>query len=272
MYVAIDRGFLAAEGLEPVMVYEKAEKDLISGEVDFLLGRLGHIEFLKGMEIRLVCGLATEGGSHVLVARPGIRSAHDLKEVTVAAEQNVMELRAILAHHGVDLDRSNIKTPLIQGSHPKQYEAMKQGTGDGAMLGAPWWIYAVREGYQNMGSGSEHGEELPHLVIYVTAQKIARRPEQVNGFVKAMVKSMQYCRDHVPETLETIVRYSRPWGVDNLEIAKMVYDVFIPNWSASIDLPATTRLLRRASGDLKRPMPPVSGFVESRFLEAAMSE
>jgi ABC-type nitrate/sulfonate/bicarbonate transport system substrate-binding protein len=272
MYVAIDRGFLAAEGLEPAMVYEKAEKDLVSGEVDFLLGRLGHIEFLKGMDIRLVCGLAREGGSHVLVARPEIQSVHDLKEVTVAAEQNVLELRAILAHHGIDLDRSGIKTPLIKGSHPKQYEAMKQGVGDGAMLGAPWWIYAVRDGYRNMGSGSEHGEELPHLVIYVTADKIARHPDQVNGFVRAMVKSMKYCREHIPETLETIVRYSRPWGVDNPEIAKMVYDVFVPNWSAEVDMAAAAKLLQQEREKLGKPARSISDFVDARFLEEAMKD
>jgi len=272
IFVAIDRGFLAAEGLEPTLTFERKEQDLISGEVDFLVGRLGHIEFLKGLDIRMICGLASEGGSHVLVARPGIRSVHDLKEVTVAAEQNVMELRAILAHYGVDLDRSGIKTPLIKGSHPKQYEAMKQGVGDGAMLGAPWWIYAVRDGYQNMGSGSEFGEELPHLVIYVTAEKIARHPDQVMGFVRAMVKSMKYCRDHIPETLDTVVRYSHSWGVDNPEIARMVYDVFVPNWSAEVDMPATANLLRKESEKLGKPIPKVDSFVDSRFLGEALRE
>lgn len=271
-FVAVDRGFLSAEGLDATVKYECKEPDLISGEVDFLVGRLGHVEFLKGVDIRLICGLASEGGSHVLVARSEIRSARDLREVTVAAEQNVLELRAILAHHGVDLDRSGIKTPVIEGSHPKQYEALKRGVGDGAMLGAPWWIYAVKEGYKNMGSGSEFGEELPHLVIYAAGKKVAQHPDQVKGFVMAMVKSMKYCREHVPGTLDTVVRYSGRWGVDNLEIAKMVYDIFVPHWSADVDVPATTELLRGASEKLGKPAPPLGDFADLRFLEAALRE
>ena len=140
------------------------------------------------------------------------------------------------------------------------------------MLGAPWWIYAVRDGYQNMGSGSEFGEELPHLVIYVTAEKIARHPDQVMGFVRAMVKSMKYCRDHIPETLDTVVRYSHSWGVDNPEIARMVYDVFVPNWSAEVDMPATANLLRKESEKLGKPIPKVDSFVDSRFLGEALRE
>jgi ABC-type nitrate/sulfonate/bicarbonate transport system substrate-binding protein len=172
----------------------------------------------------------------------------------------------------VDLDRSGIKTPIIEGSHPKQYEALKRGVGDGAMLGAPWWIYAIRDGYKNMGSGSEYGEDLPHLVIYAAAEKIVRQPDQTRGFVTAMVKSMEYCRKNVPATLETVMRYSGQWGVDNVEIARMVYDVFVPNWSAEIDIAAAARLLEHASHKLGKPTPPLESFVDLSFLREAQRE
>jgi len=271
-FVAIDRGFLSSEGLTATLTHSRKEKDLISGEVDFLVGRLGHIEFLKGVEVRMICGLSTEGGSHVLVVRSEIASVDQLREVTVAAEENVMELRNILAHYGVDLDSSGIKTPLIEGSHPKQFEAMKRGVGDGAMLGAPWWVYAVKEGYKNMGSGSEYGEGLPQLSIYVAAAKIARCPDQVRGFVRALVRSMKYCQENVTGTLETIMRYSGTWGVDNLEVAKIVYDIFIPHWSAEVDEGAMAKMLEGASQKLGKTAIPGNGFLDLRFLKEALSE
>ncbi len=271
-FVAIDRNFLSKEGLSATLTHEGKEEDLISGEVDFLVGRLGHIEFMKGVDLRMICGLSTEGGSHVLVVRSEFDSVKQLREVTVAAEENVMELRNILAHYGVDLDSSGIKTPLIEGSHPKQFEAMKRGVGDGAMLGAPWWLYAVKEGYKNMGSGSEYGEGLPQLSIYVAAAKIAQYPDQVRGFVRAFVKSMKYCHENVTGTLETIVRYSDVWGVDNLEVAKMVYDIFIPHWSAEVDIDATAKLLGGASQKLGKEAPPGKSFLDLRFLKEALSE
>ena len=271
-FVAIDRGFLSREGLAATLTHSRKEKDLISGEVDFLVGRLGHIEFLKGVEVRMICGLSTEGGSHVLVVRSEIASVDQLREVTVAAEENVMELRNILAHYGVDLDSSGIKTPLIEGSHPKQFEAMKRGVGDGAMLGAPWWVYAVKEGYKNMGSGSEYGEGLPQLSIYVSAAKIAQCPDQVRGFVRALVRSMKYCQENVTGTLETIMRYSGTWGVDNLEVAKIVYDIFIPHWSAEVDVGAMAKMLEGASQKLGKTAVQGKSFLDLRFLKEALSE
>ena len=42
----------------------------------------------------------------MLVVRPEIDHVKNLKHVLVAAEENVFELRNILAHYGVDLDSS----------------------------------------------------------------------------------------------------------------------------------------------------------------------
>ena len=41
MFVAIDRGFLAEEGLDPFIKYHLGVKGLLSGEVDFLGNDMG---------------------------------------------------------------------------------------------------------------------------------------------------------------------------------------------------------------------------------------
>jgi len=154
-------------------------KGLLSGEVDFLGNDMGHVEFVRGADIRRVCGHSTRGGEHVLVTISEISAVEHLKEVTVGGEENVIELRNILAHYGVDLEKSVIKTTAIEGSHPAQFEALKRGVGDGAMLGTPWWLYALKIGFQNMGSSADYGPGLPTSGISVTAEKITRHPEQV---------------------------------------------------------------------------------------------
>lgn len=272
MFVAIDRGFLDEEQLDATIKYNVGVKALVSGEVDFLGNDLGHVDFLNGADIRRVCGHSNSGGEHVLVMRPEFDSVEQLKEVTVGAEQNVIELRHILSHYGLNLETSGITTTLIEGSHPRQFEALKRGIGDGAMLGTPWWIYAVKEGYKNMGSGAEYGPGLPTSGISVTAEKIAKNPKLVGGFVKAYVKSMRYCQENMMGTLETMLKYSGEWGVDNLETARMVYDSKAPHWSAEVDIEAVAELLKQTSEKLGKEPVPVENFLDLRFLEEALHE
>lgn len=272
MFVAIDKGFLAQEGLDATIKYNVGVEGLLRGEIDFLGTGHGLSAFLKGSDIRLISGHSTQGGAHVLVVRPHIESLRQLKSVTVAAEENVIELRSILAHNGIDLDKSGIETPHIEGSHPKQFEALKRGVGDGAMLGAPWWIYAVKEGYKKMGDGAEDSLPLPTNAIFTTAEKIARHPVQVRGFVRAYVKSNRYCREDITGTLQTMLKYSGEWGVDSPEIAKTVYDIFAPYWSADVDITKVDQLIKLTCEKTGTPAVPPERFAELRFLQEALSD
>jgi len=138
LFVALDRGLWAEEGLEGTIRYRLGVEGLHSGEVDILATGNAHVHFLNGAEIKMVCGHTARSGAHVLMVRSEIASVRDLKNVSVSGEENISELRDLLAHHRVDLDQSGIQTIQIDGGHPKQYEALKRGVGDGAMLGAPW--------------------------------------------------------------------------------------------------------------------------------------
>jgi len=270
LFVAMDRGFLAEEGLDADIKYHVGVKGLLSGEIDFLGNDMGHVEFVKGADIRRICGHSSRGGEHVLVIRPGIESVAHLKDVLVAGDENVIELRNILAGHGVDLDSSDIKTTFIDGSHPKQFEALQKGIGDSAMLGTPWWLYAVKEGYKNMGSGGDYGPGLPTSGISVTAEKIAKHPEQVRGFVRAYVKTMKYCRENIDGTLETMIKYCADWGVENVEMAKMVYDIKGPYWSVDVDVPGVEKLLKLTGEKMGKPAAPAEKFLALDFLKDAV--
>jgi ABC-type nitrate/sulfonate/bicarbonate transport system substrate-binding protein len=272
LFVAMDRGFLAEEGLEANIKYHVGVQGLLSGEIDFLGNDMGHVEFVKGADVRKVCGHSSRGGEHVLVVRAGIESVKDLKDVLVAGDENIIELKNILAHYGVDLEKSNIKTTFIDGSHPKQFEALQKGMGDGATLGTPWWIYAVKEGYKNMGSGNEFGPGLPTSGITVAAEKIAKHPEQVRGFVRAYVKTMKYCRENLDGTLDTMMKCCGEWGVDSREIAKMVYDIKGPYWSVDVDVDGVAKLLDLTSKKFGKAPVSVEKFLDLRFLKEAQRD
>jgi hypothetical protein len=90
--------------------------------------------------------------------------------------------------------------------------------------------------------------------------------------VKAYVSTIKYCKEKVPETLQTIMKYSAEWGVNNLEVAKMAYDSAAPYWNPAVDPKAIDRLLRVTSEKLGKPPVPAERFLELRFLQEALRD
>lgn len=277
LFVAIDKGFLADEGLDGSMRYLTSLEGLESGEVDFLSGGSAYRHFLNGADIRMVCGLSVRETSHVLMVRPEVESVDRLEHVLLPgagsgrqAERFIDELRSILAMNGFDLDQSKIDTEHIPGSHKDQWQLLKQGVGDAATLGAPWWFFAAKDGYRNLGNEGDYNPSPSGSGIYVTPDKIGQSPEVVEGFVRAYARAMRFCLENVDGTLETMMKYSREWGVDSPEIARQAYDEVAPYWRLEVDVAELEEATRRAASKEGKPAPSVDSFLDLSFLERAL--
>lgn len=277
LFVAIDKGFLAEQGLEATIQYRGGMEGLLRGEVDFLSSGAGYRAVLNGADVKMVCGHSTRESSHVLMMRPEIESAAQLEHVLLPGGSDVQggrfvrELTSILALHGVDLDQSGMAMDGLDGSHPEQWKLLQQGIGDAATLGAPWWFFAAKAGYRNLGCEGDYSPGLSGAGIYVNPQKIANDPEVVKAFVRAYVKSMRYCLDNMEGTLETIMKYSREWGVDSDEIARAAYDEVAPYWKVEVEVATIDRLMRRESEKSGKPPIAAEKFLDLRFLDEALA-
>ncbi len=276
LFVAIDRGFFAEQGLDARMSYKKGRDALASGEIDFASGGSIYQQYLSG-DVTMICGHATRETSHVLMLRPEIESVAGLEHVLLPGgsgprgDMFMEELRKILAIYGMDLEESRIETGRIEGSHPEQWKMLQEGIGDAATLGAPYCIFAARSGYRNAGSAAEYGQSATGSGIYVAPESIRKDPEVVRGFVRAYAKTMRYCATHPTETLETMVRYANDWGVDDEVIAKAVYDEVAPYWRIELDVAALREMLESGAQELGQPTRPVEAFLETRFLDEALA-
>ncbi|MBM2812178.1 MAG: nitrate transporter substrate-binding protein [Chloroflexi bacterium] len=277
MFVAIDRGFLADEGLDGSMCYRVGVPGLQDGRVDFSFNGGPHRAFLSGQDVRLICGHATRETSHVLMMRPEIESVSQLELVLLPggsgdkAEWFVDELNSILAGQGLDLTQSEITTEHVDGSHPEQWELLQQGRGDAATLGAPYWIFAAKDGYQTIGGEADFRPDSSYSGIVVAARMLDQRPEVVQAFVRAYIRAMSYCAQNPEGARETMVKYAVEWGIDNPEIAKAVYDELAPFWSAEVDLAMVDTLLKQTGAKLGKPTVQVEEFAAVGFLEEALS-
>lgn len=276
LFVAIDRGFLAEEGIEGVMRYEAGLNELLRGEVDFASGMAAFREFVEGEAVRQIAGLSSRESSHLLMARPEIEDVRQLEHVLIPggtgshSPRFIRELTNILSIHGVNLQESGIEAQGIEGSHKEQWQMLGEGIGDAATLGAPWSIIAAKAGYRCLGHESDYSPSPSGAGIYVSPEMIAKDAELVAGFVRAYVKSMRYCRDNIPGTLETIAKYSKEWGVDSLEIARAAYDEVAPFWRMDVDTAVLGGAMRKLCEQAGRPPVAVEEFLVSRFLDAAL--
>lgn len=280
IFVAIDKGFLAEQGIDGVIRYQAGLAELVAGEVDFAAGMAAYKQFLNGLPVRQIAGLSARESSHVLMARGTFESAEELEHILLPGggasgsqnERFVTELTNILAIHGIQLEASDIRTQAVPGSHKEQWQMLQEGIGDAATLGAPWSTIAAKHGYRNFGHESNYSPSPSGAGIYVSRETIRRDPALVRAFVRAFARSMRYCQENVQGTLETLLRYSAEWGVDSEEVAKQAYDEVAPFWRLEPDPGVLEKAMRTLCDRAGRPAVPVSEFLDLRFLREALAE
>jgi ABC-type nitrate/sulfonate/bicarbonate transport system substrate-binding protein len=273
IYVAVDRGFLAEEGVEATVTYGGGREQLAEGEVDFLVASPGRGDEAGLHGIRMIAGRA-DGSTHVLMVRPEIEDVRGLEHLVVLSSKDdglVNETRVILQHHGLDLDQAGIELTRLPGGHPDQFRMLQEGIGDGATIGAPFWMFLSKQGYRNLGGAIEFAPGMTAGGIYATPERTAREPELMRAFVRAYVRAIRFCRTHEAEAIETMLKYSAEWGVDEPRIAKEVYDWSLPHWRAEVDTRKVEAQLQRIARKAGVPAIPVEQFVDLRFLEEALA-
>jgi len=274
VFVALDRGFLAEEGLDATIEQGGRFEKLTDGRMDYVASSPGRSGILESGGVTMVCGRA-EQGSHVLMIRREVgvdRIEHLVQQGTGQGEPRLAnELAAVLARYGVNLDTSGIElTGAGPEGHKDQYAMLQEGIGDGALLGPPYWIYLSKQGYVNHGGAVFDQPGLSASGIYVSPEKISSNPDQIQAFVRAYVRANQFCKDHPAEALETMMKFAAGWGVDNIEIAREVYEWAEPHWKVEVDPDAIQRLLTRSAERSGKPPLTIEEFLDLRFLNEAL--
>ncbi len=276
IFVAIDKGFFAAEGIDASLRFQASVEQLMRREVDFAFGSAVYNSMVDSTPATMICGHSTRETSHVLMIRPGIDSVDRLEHVLLPGdtgprgERFVSELANILSANGLDLDEAEITTQNIPGSHKEQWQMLQDGIGDAATLGAPWFFFAAKQGYTNAGHEPDYSPGVTGSSIYAHPEQVGRDPSLMQAFVRAYVRSMRYCQQNVPGTLETLIKFSRDWGVTDEEIAQAAYDDVSPYWRLEVDVEALTRMSLQVSE--KRGLPPtdINRSLDLSFLTHAL--
>ncbi|HSE87576.1 MAG TPA: ABC transporter substrate-binding protein [Candidatus Binatia bacterium] len=244
MFLAKDRGFYAAQGLETELIRVSpvvAVSALISGDSDYTeLLTSSTRAAAKGAPIRVV-SMSLSAPFFSLVARPQYKAVKDLKGATIGVNaiggSNYISTRMLLLHYGVDPERDVKMLPL--GDHKTLYEALKLGRVDAVTVNPPFSVLLMREAFPLLAHSAKI-VSFPIGGVATTLRKINQNRDQVKRVLRAEMEALRYLRQQPQGTIDVISNRFAIEPAVAAESYKIAVDAFN---DGRILFPAMDRLL-----------------------------
>ena len=218
MYVAIEEGYFAEEGIDLELVNglgaDKTMTAVLSGEaqIGFMGSEASVYVYNEGAEDYVVnFAQLTQRAGNFLVSReqePDFKIT-DLKVKTVLGGRKVgmpkMLFEYILKKYGMDPEKDlDIITNIDFGMTA---QAFAGGSGEYTVEFEPSATALEKEGsgYVVASLGIESGY-VPYTAFSAKKSYMEENPEVIEGFVKALQKGMDYVNTHTPEEIGEIIQ------------------------------------------------------------------
>lgn len=285
MYVAIEEGYFAEEGLEVELVNglgaDKTMTAVLSGEseIGFMGSEASVYVYNEGAEDYVVnFAQLTQRAGNFLVSREADEdfSMMDLKGKTVLGGRKggmpQMVFEYILKKYGMDPATDlNIIQNIDFGMTA---QAFAGGSGDYTVEFEPSATALEKdgEGYVVSSLGVESGY-VPYTAFSAKKSYIEKNPEVIQGFVSAIQKGMDYVNTHTPEEIAKIIQPQfAETDMDTLvTIVTRYYDQ--DSWKEDLvfEEAAYTLLLDilESAGELEK-RPPYKDLVDNTFAREAV--
>lgn len=227
-FVAIDKGYHREEGLSVEMIRAGggiATQALIAGDLHFSTSAGSALgAMLRGAEIRVVYTNIDRPGYQLWSGSSDIKSLKDLvgKKVGVTSRGDTQELsvRLLLRKHGVN---ANSVAYVPVGFGGTRLAALQAGTVDAVPLGAGDFAQ-LKQPKGHMLGDTEKEIRFAYVGLAVSTRLLARQPNLVERFLRAVVKGREYARRHRQQTISIIGKYTRR----NQEFNEIDYDSTVP--------------------------------------------
>lgn len=230
MYVAIEEGYFAEEGLDVELVTgygaDKTMTALLSGEADigFMGAEATIYSYAEGIEDSAVnFAQLTQRAGNFLVAREPIDDfTWDMlkgKDVLGGRAGGMPEMvfEYILSKNNIDKSEVNIDQSIDFGSTAAAFSG---GQGEFTVEFEPHAtsLELKGDGYVVASLGEASGY-VPYTSFSAKKSYIKKNPEVIRAFTKALQKGMDYCAEHTPkEIAEAISPQFAETDAETLEI------------------------------------------------------
>ena len=285
MYVAIEEGYFAEEGIEVELINglgaDKTMTAVLSGEseIGFMGSEASVYVYNEGAEDYVVnFAQLTQRAGNFLVSRenePDFKFT-DLKGKTVLGGRKggmpQMVFEYILKKYGMDPATDlNIIQNIDFGMTA---QAFAGGSGDYTVEFEPSATALEKdgEGYVVSSLGVESGY-VPYTAFSAKKSYIKKNPEVIQGFVNAIQKGMDYVSTHTPEEIAAVIQpqFAETDKESLVTIVTRYYEQ--DSWKENLvfDEAAFTLLLDilESAGELEK-RPPYENLVDNTYAEEAV--
>lgn len=285
MWLAVDHGFFAEEGLDAGIHYILGQKE---GQPGRFLGQRhegkpilfdtpgGSAVFQAVREGRQEINVVSlvKRPFHVFVGRPEIRSIPDLKGKRIATATvgaSSVDSRVVLRRFGLDPDRDVDLVPS-EGKPPDteraRLEAFKSGDVVAVCSDPPHWNIAIRMGGHRLPSARDF-YRWPEDGLSTTKEVIRERPDLVKKAVRAAIKAADFARKNKEATVQAMLKHNR---FVEREVAEECWDYLKDDWGPVTDLDAFRQKIEAYTLEWKLPSLPFEQYYELRFVREALEE
>ena len=278
-YVAIDRGFLKAEGLEANFIAATAGvlvRAAIAKEIEFVpIPGGGSEAILKGAPLVFFVGESLVS-QWTLTTTPDIKRVEDLKGKTLGlgrpGSADYSEMVITLGKH-FNMQPGKDYKVISFTAEPDRVAALIQGSIQGGILSFPHAARAEKEGMKIL---MRTGDYIPRLGGTFLTHKdfIKEKRDVVKRFTRGMIKATDYIKANKKGTIEVIQKYFEINDAKILEsIYAQVYDKYSPEMPPNLikDLfeSRTTPELGWPQG---KPLPDLDQFVDRSIVNEVLKE
>ncbi len=221
--IAEEKGFFKSEGLNGVVVVMQNQV-VVNGVVTRNLDYGGTFSnfigaALSGLPVRIVMSVM-DGSDHYLVTGPNIKRVEDLKgkKFGISSFGGTPHSEAIMILRKYGMNEKDVIFLQIGGSSTR-YTALDSGSIDAAMLTPPFNKLAHKHGFNEILSFNEI-MNIPLGGLAVHVQKIKEQPDQIVRMIKAILKSVDYIRNHKSDVLSIM---DTKWGIKEADIREGIY-------------------------------------------------
>ena len=210
LFVADAQNMYQKEGINIKLVQFNNGGDLMtamaSGDVD--IGYAGITPVLssieKGVPVKVISGVQTEGSGIVVSNSSGINSAQDLVGKSIAtpgdASIQYMLLKYYLKQNNIDIGDLDVSAMKV----PSMNDALKSGKIDGMLTYEPFVTTAVENGNTELVDSSEIIPEHPCCVVAASDNFLKEHPEEAKKIVEINGNATDYVKEHPEESVSQL--------------------------------------------------------------------
>lgn len=261
--IAKSRGFFAAEGIEAEIIRVRSDvivAALLSGNLDYGTPiSLSIPAAVKGAPLKAIAAIAN-GFVSFLVAQSKYRAVRELRGKIIAMGSlrgvSFNHLKKILERNGLDIQK-DVKV-LAMGSTPARFQALITGGIDAAFLTMPYNIRAVNERFIELESTADIRPQTLSWGVAVTDEKLKIQKDEVQGFLRALLKAMYFVKNNKTETVRAMTAYNL-----KVEEAERGYEIMsqVFAFDGRIDIDGIYELIKEVQVDpTKVPLKQVADF------------